>query len=216
MALVSVIPAHDLGVAIVLLTLVVKFLLTPVAHKSIQAQGAMRELQPKLDKIKSETKESQEEQARRIMALYKEHGVNPFSSFVLLLIQLPIIFALYFVSSSGLSIDPTVLYSFVPAPEVINKLFLGLIDVSIASPILAVLTGITQFFQAHLSVPPTQTSSDFARGMQLQIKYVLPVMVTLISFNLAAAVVLYWLTSNVFAICHELSVKRLALRAIVK
>ena len=93
--LTSVVPFADLGVAVVILTVIVRFVIFPFTHKSIKTQAKMREIEPELKKIRSETNGKQEEQARRTMELYKRHGVSPFSGCLLLLIQLPILIALY-------------------------------------------------------------------------------------------------------------------------
>ena len=89
--LTSVVPGHDLGLAVILLTLIVKFILVPISHKTIKTQKKLKELEPEITKLKEKHKDDQQGQALKIMELYKEHGVNPFSGVFLMFIQLPII-----------------------------------------------------------------------------------------------------------------------------
>ena len=131
--------------------------------------------------------------------------------------QIPVIFGLYFVFiREGLpSINADILYSFNAMPENVNMLFLGLLDISQKSIILALLAGVTQFFQAYMMTPPQKKRSatpsikeDLARSMSLQMKYVFPVIITIIASRFPAAVSLYWVTSNVFSIAQELYVRK--------
>lgn len=218
--LVSILPGADLGFAVILLTLLVKIVLFPLSHKSVSTQAKIRTLDPHIKKIREETKNNQQEQAQKIMGLYQEHGVNPFSGCFLLVVQLPIIFALYWVFLKGIQPDPALLYSSVAFPEHINTLFLGLIDMHGKSIVLAVIAGITQFFQIKLSMPPTPSETpvgaersfkdELAKSMSVQMRYVMPVLITFIAYTISSAVALYWVTSNCFSVGHELFVRRKA------
>lgn len=215
------VPFADVGIAVVLLTLLVKFILLPLAHKAIRTQALMRTIGPEITAIREKNKDNREAQARQTMALYKEKGVNPFSGFILILIQLPIIFGLYWVFFKGglpvINID--ILYSFITPPRTVNMEFLGLIDMAGKSLILALLAGITQFFHARLSLPALQArgekqsfKDDLARSFHIQMRYVLPVIVAVIAYTISSAVALYWLTSNIFAIGQEIFVRRKILK----
>src|SRR3990167_8700321 len=151
--LVSVIPGGDVGLAIIVLTLLVKIALFPLSQRSIESQAKMNLLAPELKKIKA-SGGSKEEQAKATFELYKQHKTNPFSGCLLILIQIPIIFALYYVFLRGINFDGGILYSFVPLPENVNVLFLGLIDVSKKSLVLAILAGLSQYLQAHFMPHP--------------------------------------------------------------
>ncbi|MDO8183613.1 MAG: YidC/Oxa1 family membrane protein insertase [bacterium] len=213
-------PTKDLGVAIILLTIIVRLLLYPLYHKSLTTQKKMKDIEPELTKIKEIHKDNKEEQTKKILTLYKDHGVNPLTSFVVVLIQLPIILSLFYVFRGSIQINPDLLYSFIPPPEAIQHLFLGFLDITKRSIPLAVLVGLTQFFQMKLAVPPlppkTNDSTpsfkdDLSRSMNMQMRYVMPIMIVFVSIALPAALSLYWLTSNLFSIVHELIVKRKAL-----
>ena len=130
----------------------------------------------------------------------------------MVLIQIPFIFALYYVFFKGLNFDGSLLYSFIKTPEKINTIFLGLIDISQKSLVLAVLAGVSQFFQAHyMPKPPAQDGSkpgsfqeSFAKSMQVQMKYVFPFVVTFIAYSISGAVALYWIVSNMFTIGQQI------------
>ena len=201
--LISVIPGADVGIAVVILTLVVKILILPLSHKSVVSQAKMRNIEPEIKKAKEEIKDKQE-QAKRIMDLYKKHGVNPFSGCFLMLIQLPIIFALYWVFFKGLgNIDTAPLYAFITHPEHVNMMFLGLIDMTKKSLILALIAGTSQYFQMKLSMPPLPSQEknkasgpvsfkdEFAKNMNVQMRYVLPGIVFFVSYSISSAVALY-------------------------
>ena len=207
----------DVGVAVIVLTVLVKLLLYPLSLKAARTQRLMREMEAPMKEIRAKYKDDREEQGKRMLALYKEKGVNPFSGFVVLFVQLPIILGLYFVFSKGglPGIDTSLLYPFVHGPQTVDMWFVGLVDMASKSHVLAVLAGVTQFFQAHYALTPPPPRSehatfqeDFARSMQLQMKYVLPVMIVFIAYVVNAAVALYWITSNIFGIGQEIFVKR--------
>ncbi|GMQ95344.1 MAG: YidC/Oxa1 family membrane protein insertase [Patescibacteria group bacterium] len=227
--LLSVLPGADVGVAVILLTLLVKITIFPLSHKSVKSQAKIRSIDPEVKKIKKEYGKDKQEQARKVMELYKKHGVNPFSGCLLMLAQLPIILALYWVFFKGLGkLDTTVLYSFVELPAVLNMKFLGLFDMADKSVIIALFAGVTQYFQMKLSLPPQAKrgakenngsgsfKDEFAKNMSMQMRYVLPVFVFFIAYTISAAVALYWLTSNMFSIGHELIVRKKARELIKK
>lgn len=214
--LTAVLPFHDVGVAIVVLTLVVRFIIFPFTHRSVKTQVRMKELEPEIQKIKEKHKAGQE-QAKKIMELYRQHGVSPFSGCLVLLIQLPILLALYKLFWGGVRFDSAELYSFVKMPEIVQFKFLGLIDVNQKNFFLALLTGLTQFFQMRLSFPPAAKNKDLvkpkstnpsfkdelSRTMGFQSKYILPGIIFLVALRSPAAVAVYWTTMNLFGIVHE-------------
>jgi len=218
--LAAVAPWADMGIVIVLFTIVIKLALFPFSMKATKTQQAVKDIEPEIKKLKEKYKDDKQEQAVKTMELYKEKNIKPFSGFLLILIQMPIIFAMYFIFLRGglPEVNLDILYSFINSPGALNTSFLGIIDVTSKSIILALLTGITQFFHTKLSMskiekPATKTKfgegsvkDDFARTMKLQMRYVLPVFVAFISYTLSAAIAIYWTTSNIFHILQELYV----------
>ncbi len=213
--LVSIIPGGDVGVAVILLTILVKLILFPLSQKSIESQAEMNILAPELEKIKK-SGASKEEQARLTFELYKKHNTNPFSGCLLVLVQFPIIIALYYVFYKGINFDGGLLYSFIHAPEHMNMIFLGLLDISKRSLVLAVIAGISQFLQAYyMPAPPAPVTGStgsfqesFAKSMSTQMKYVFPILITWIAYRISGAVALYWITSNLFMVGQQIYVKR--------
>jgi YidC/Oxa1 family membrane protein insertase len=214
--IVSVVPFHDLGIAVIVLTIVVKLILYPFTKRSIVSQVRLRELEPEINRIK-EIYPDKQEQAKKTFELYKQYNVNPFSGCLLILVQLPFIFALYYVFLKGTGFNEWALYSFVHYPAVINTMFLGLIDLHGKSIVLAVLAGISQFFQIWLvtksqktkKLDDTSTFKDqLAHSMAIQTKYILPIFIVFIAYKVSSAVALYWVVSNLFTIVQEILVRR--------
>ena len=208
--LTSVVPGGDVGLAIIILTIIVKIVLYPLSQKAIVGQAKMNALAPLINKIK-QSGANKEEQAKQTFELYKKHKTNPFSGCLLIFIQIPIIFALYYVFLKGLSFDGGTLYSFIPVPSNINMSFLGLIDIHGKSLFLAILAGLSQYLQAYYMPKPAASTGDgtsfqdnFAKSMHLQMKYVFPFLITFIAYSVSGAIALYWVTSNIFAVFQQI------------
>lgn len=198
---------HDFGLAIILVTLLIRIVLYPFFHKGAKQQMLMQRLQPKIKKLQELHKDNKEKQTQELMALYKEHGVNPFSAILLLIIQLPILISLYRIILSGLgSATLSGLYSFIPAPGTINSIFLGVINLQQKSLALVVLAGIAQYFQARLSIyrnPQGDGALSPAEKIARQMAFIGPVFTIVIFYNLPAAVGLYWLFSSLFSLVQQ-------------
>jgi len=212
----------DVGFAIIILTIFVKLVLSPLTKKSIRSQILMKRMEPELKLIKKEFP-NKEEQARKTFDLYKKYDTNPFSGCLVLIIQIPFIIALYYVFWKGLSFDPTVMYSFIHVPTSINTNFLGLVDLSSKSLVLAILAGIAQFLQGYLSSPikpkveivkegeinePKTFQEELSNSMQMNVKYFLPLVIVFFSYSISAAVALYWFTSTMFTVAQEWYMRR--------
>lgn len=218
MGLVVLLPGHSVALAIIALTVVIKSALLPLTAKTSRAQKKMKALEPALKALKEKHGKNREALARATMELYQEHGVNPLSGCLPVLIQLPVIIALYFVFWKGLSVDPAILYGFVPPPPTLDFMFFG-IDLTQKSIVLAVLAGLAQFAVAFLTIPDPFSKKeeikktpnfqdDLQRSMQVQMKYILPVMIGFFAYSISAAVALYWTVGNMVTITQELYMKR--------
>jgi len=202
-------PGHNFGVAIIVLTVLIKFILYPLGAKGIQSQKNFSEIQSEIKEIQEKYKNNKEEQTRQLMELYKKKKINPFSGCLPLLVQLPILIALYRVFWRGFQAEQMVfLYSFVPDPGVINTLFLGFIDLAKPNIILAVLAGILQFFQTKIITfenrnENREKSSSFSDQMQKQMQYFMPIFTVMILFRLPSAIGLYWVVVNLFTIVQQ-------------
>lgn len=211
--LYDVIPGRDIGLAIILLTIIVRLILWPISNKALHSQKALAEIQPKLEALKKEYpgKEKQEELAKAMMALYSKEKVSPFSSCLPVLIQLPVFIALYQALSHGLkSSGFELLYPFVPNPGTIEPSLFGLLNLATPNIVLAVLAGVGQYFQAKMMITrqqPKQTpgaaDEQMLATMNKQMLYMMPVLTVLLGWKLPAGLTLYWLMTNVLTVAQQ-------------
>src|SRR3989344_5361854 len=205
--LYNVIPGHDTGIVILVVTILVRLLLYPLTSSSIKSQKSMQDLQPKLEAIKKEFAGDTQKQTQATMELYKNNKVNPFASCLPLLIQLPILIALYMVMRDGLSSTTDLsknLYTFVANPGLLNSVSFGFFDLAKPHALLAVLAGAAQYWQARTMItkqPPKNAGpgakdEGMAAMMNKQMLYFMPVMTVVIGFSLPAGLTLYWLFST--------------------
>ncbi len=198
---------NDLGIAIIILTLGIRFLLFPLSKKGIQSQKAISALQPKIKELQKKYPKK-EEQARQMMELYKKYKVNPMSGCLPILVQLPILIALFQVFYTGLRPEKLdLLYSFVSRPAQIDSSFLGLVDLAAPSLALAVVAGLLQFIQAKMIMPAKTNlktkGMDFSSMMGQQMTYFMPIITIFIAMRLPAALPLYWIVITLFGIIQQ-------------
>lgn len=217
--LMGALPFFDAGIIVILFTIIVKLIMFPLSIKATRAQIEMKEIEKDLKLIKEQYPDKQV-QTQKTIELYKEKNINPFAGFFVLILQLPIIIALYqiFLKSGLPVINTALLYSFISAPLAINMNFLGLIDIAGKSIVLALLAGVSTYFQIAYATPPADKNvdsstkptmqEDMMKMMQKQMKYGFPVLVTFISWSVSAAVSIYWITSNLFTIAQELYMRK--------
>ncbi|TSC89788.1 MAG: putative 60 kDa inner membrane insertion protein [Parcubacteria group bacterium Gr01-1014_3] len=204
---------QDLGIAIILLTIVIRVILYPLFYKSLHNQSMMQKIQPEIEKVRHEHKDNKEKQAQVLMELYRTHKVNPFMGFLLILIQLPILISLYHVILKGFTLESfSNLYSFITPPAVLNHSLLGLIDLQQSSIVIVGLAAILQYFQGKLALP--KKSGD-AKGEESpaakvgrQMVFIGPILTLLILNSLPGAVGLYWATTSAFSIVQQIIVNK--------
>jgi YidC/Oxa1 family membrane protein insertase len=219
--LVGILPFSDIGLAVVILTLLVRFIIFPISRNAIKSQIKMKEIQKPLKDIQEKYKDDRQTMSLEMMKLYKDNNIKPFSSFLLILIQLPIIISLFFVfSRTNLpEINPDFLYSFISLPEQINPLMLGFFSLTSKSIVLAFLAAFTQFIQAQIMFkknellkkddeePKEGMMNDVMKGMQVQMKYVMPIFMYFLALSLGSLIAIYFVTGNIFSIFQEMYVK---------
>jgi len=202
----------DLGVAIIFLTLIVRLILFPLFHKTAKHQKIAQKIQPEIKKIQQKHKNNKEAQTREIMDLYKKHQVNPLTPLILLIIQLPILFAVYKIFRDGISESTlSMLYSFVPAPENVSHTFLGLVELNAVSIPIAIAAAVAQFTQGKLATARAKNQDSMsaqARSMTKVIVFMGPAVALIVLTKFPAAVGLYWLTSTVFSIIQQTIVNK--------
>ncbi len=202
----------DVGIAILLITILFQLLLYPLNNKSIRAQKVMADLQPKLEKLKKEHKEDQQKLAAETMKLYKDNKINPFGSCLPVLAQIPIFLALFYVFQNAFK-DTSfeLLYPFVANPGSIDPVSLGIFNLAGKSAVLAVLAGAAQFVQTKMLMtkrPPAvagEGSKDesMAAMMNKQMLYMMPILTIIIGFQFPAGVVLYWFFRTLLAVIQQ-------------
>jgi YidC/Oxa1 family membrane protein insertase len=198
----------DFGLAIISLTFLIRILFYPLTTKSLKSQKALEEFQKKVREIQEKYQDDKEKQVKEMMDLYQKEKINPFSGFFPLLIQLPILIALYQVFRKGLISEEMVnLYSFVPKPGQINPLFLNFLDLTKSSLILAFLAGIFQFFQTKMTLPKTKKTKSqldrFSEMIQKEFLYFFPIFTIFLLWKLPSAISLYWLVTTIFSIFQQ-------------
>ncbi|OGQ45553.1 MAG: hypothetical protein A3H42_01430 [Deltaproteobacteria bacterium RIFCSPLOWO2_02_FULL_46_8] len=196
----------SIGWAIVLVTVLIRIILYPLTHQSLKAQQTMQKLQPMIGELKAKYKNNKEEFSKQLMQLYRQQNVNPFSSCLMIGVQLPILWALYRVFQEELGsggIPDGILYSFIVAPSASTTLFLG-VDLATSSIALAVVAGAAQYLQAR-SLPhaPAPAPKDGAGRdeqmltmMNKQMLYFFPVITVVIGSTIPSGLTLYWAVST--------------------
>jgi YidC/Oxa1 family membrane protein insertase len=212
---------NDLGLAIIVLTMIIRLALVPLTRQQLKSSKAMQELQPEIKRLREKYKD-QQQQAKALQELYKEKGVNPLAGCLPLLIQLPVLYGLYYALSNVIR-DATlksvnnIIYPFLPHftkfPD-INLKWFTFIDphwfISLGQPdpthILPILAGLATFLQLRMSQPKTAATSGSTDMMSQQMKlmqYIMPFITVFFAWQFAAGLALYWTTSSVFGMVQQ-------------
>lgn len=205
--LYNVLPIKDMGIAIVLLTIIIRIVLWPLSKKQIQVQKRMRDLQPHIEEINKKHKDNPQQKNLEIFKLYKENKANPASSCITLLIQLPVLLAMFSVFRDGLDLTKTAanLYSFIPAPSALDTFLLNIRYFNLTAPnlILTLLTAVVQFWQSKMTTttqPSLKTEASKDESMQAmlnkQMLYIMPIITIIFGMRLPSGIMLYWLIST--------------------
>lgn len=187
---------RDLGLAIIILTVLVRIILLPFFYKGARDQTLMQQLQPKIKEIQDRHKNDKTKQAEALMSLYKEHKINPFSSILLLIIQIPIFIALFDLFSNKIKT-----YAFV-SPTLFN-----LIDLTSKNIVIVLIAALLQYFQTKLMMGK-QTGGGAAVQMQKTMLVIGPVITVLILMNLPSAIGLYWLVFSAFSFVQQIFINK--------
>lgn len=205
--LYNIIPGRDLGLAIIALTLLIRIILIPAFQKSLKSQKELQHLQPQLEEIRRKHKDNKEAQTKATLELYKQHKINPFSSCLPLLVQLPILIALYQVFLSGLHNKVSgELYPFISDPGKIQTSFLSFVDLAQPNLYFGLAAGLLQFVQSKMMVPKKNSGSapDKTQAlMNAQLTYFMPIVTAFIAIRLPAGLAVYWIVTTLFAIGQQ-------------
>ncbi|PIQ42877.1 MAG: membrane protein insertase YidC [Gammaproteobacteria bacterium CG11_big_fil_rev_8_21_14_0_20_46_22] len=172
------------GVAIILLTVLIKLIFYKLSEKSFRSMAMMRDLQPKIQALKEQYKDDRQALGRATMELYRKEGVNPMGGCLPMVVQIPVFIALYYVLAESVQLRMAD--------------FLWIHDLSMKDPyyILPILMGVSMFVQQRLSPPA-------ADPMQAKMMMFMPVFFTIIFLNFPAGLTLYWLTNNTITVLQQ-------------
>lgn len=211
--LYNIVPGHDLGIAIILMTIIIKLILLPLSKKSLKSQKALQDLQPEIEALKKEHGKNREELGKATLELYKKNKVNPFSSCLPLLIQMPFLIAVFRVFRNGFN-EQTMsnLYSFITAPT-INYISLGFINLEQRNIPIAVLAGLAQYWQAKMmstkKPAPEVVASKGAKdenmlsSMNKQMIYFMPILTVVMGITFPGGLALYWLMTTLLTALQQ-------------
>jgi YidC/Oxa1 family membrane protein insertase len=218
----ALIPGHDFGIAVILLTVLVRLALWPLASKQLHSQKALTAIQPEVNKLKKKFEKDPQKFNAAVMELYKEKEVNPFSSCLPTLLQLPVLFGFFYVfrefanadfvkiaEGSGImaQIYPFVknlsfVSNFTSSIQAINTTMFGLLDLAKPNIYLGVVAGALQFVQSKMLMPKNQ-ENDAASAMTKNMTYLFPILTVFIAIKLPAALPLYWAVTTAFAVGQQ-------------
>jgi len=218
----NILPIKDIGIAAIILVILVRLILFPFFKKSFTTQKKISEISPQIKEVQEKYKKDLKKQAEELQKLYKKHKINPSHTFLLFLVQLPIIIALYKVFLSGFSqeIVKKEIYSFIKAPQDINTLFIGILNLSQKNSLFAMFVALVQFFQTKFSsksIPQQKNFSsekekkifEFSQIFQKQMNFFMPLFTFFILSTLPSIIALYWLTTNLFSFLEYFMVKKI-------
>ncbi|MEA4910878.1 Membrane protein insertase YidC 2 [bioreactor metagenome] len=216
-------PSHDIGVAIILTTIAIKIILLKLNLSSQRSAYLIKDAQTELAEIKKKYEGDSKKIAEETMRIYKEKKIKPFSSILVVLIQIPIFFALFYVfRDGGVTLRPDLIYSFNNFPETVKNLAFGFMNLSQKYIWVGVLTGITMFILSkRQSLGLAKTKDDkkttnkkedfqavFSKTMQMQMTYFLPVISGISAAVLPSAIGVYWTTNNILSLFQDIYIKR--------
>lgn len=197
----------DLGIAIILTTILVRCVLFPVYQKVIKQQVLTAKVAPEVARIQKDHKEDKERQTKEILELYKKNKVNPFYIIFAIIVQIPVFLAVWKVITTGTSSAMGEgLYSFITNPGTLNHMFLGIVNLSDKNLIFVIAAALIQFFQSKMASASTPKPAEGApknpfSGNQLSV--MMSIMTLVILWNLPAAVAIYWITTTLFSVVQQ-------------
>ena len=219
----GIIPGHDFGLSIILLTILIRLVLWPLANKQLHSQKKMQSLQGDIAKVREKAAGDKQKESAMLMELYKEKEVNPFSACLPTLLQFPILIAMFVVfkkSTGSISGVEQLLYEPVKNLHYIQQVIsgqipfntdlFGLINMAKPSILLAIIAGVTQFAQVKMITPKKQKSNvkDSQAQMTAMMNYTFPALTVFIAWSLPAALPTYWIATNMVAIFQQWLVMR--------
>ena len=181
------------GVAIIIMTVLIKIVFWPLSHKSFQSMERMKKLQPEMQKIREKYADDKETMNKEIMQLYKAHKVNPAGGCLPILVQIPVFFGLYQALLNAIELRHAVFIPYLPFTNIPWLTDLAAPDPFMISPLIM---GASMFIQQKMSPPPGDPT-------QAKIMLFMPVIFTVLFINFPSGLVLYWLVNNIISIGQQ-------------
>lgn len=194
--LYTYLPGPDFGVAVIVLTLLLRLILYPLSAKAFESQKAQVRIQSKVREIQEQYKGRKDELSRKLLELYRAEKINPFAAILPLLPQLLVLLSLYRVLNNGLGEGQL---------SLIDPSFFGIVDLSEKFWPFAIAAGISQFIQGKQMLPLQQKAGvkDMSQNIQTKMVYAFPLLTVVFALQFPAALSLYWTTSNIFSIAQQ-------------
>jgi len=189
-------PGQDFGVAVIVLTLLLRFILYPLSAKAFESQKAQMRIQDKVKVLQEQYKGQRDELSRKLLELYRAEKINPFAAILPLLPQLLVLLSLYRVLNGGFGEGQL---------SLIDPLFFGIVDLGGKFWPFALAAGLSQFFQGKQMLPPNPKAGakDMSQNIQTKMVYFLPFLTVVFALQFPAALSLYWTTSNIFSVAQQ-------------
>jgi YidC/Oxa1 family membrane protein insertase len=195
---------HNYGIAIILVTVVVKLLFWPITHKGMKSMKTMQKLQPKMAKLREKHGNDRERLNQEMIKLYQTYKINPLGGCLPMLLQIPVFFALYKVLLQTIELRHAPFMLWINDLSAPDRLYLGF-DLPYLGglPVLTLLMGASMFLQQKMM----PTSMD---PMQAKVMLFLPVIFTFLFVNFASGLVLYWFVNNLLSMAQQHVINRQA------
>jgi len=193
----------NFGVAIILLTVLIKLLFYPLTRKSFESMRAMQKLQPEMAKIRERLQDKPDEMNKEVMELYKRHKVNPLGGCLPMLLQLPVFIGLYSALQNAIELRHAPFIGWIndlSAPDRLGTIQLPFVDHP-GVPVLTLTMGVSMFVQQWM----TPSAADPA---QQRVMMIMPLMFTFMFINFPAGLTLYWLVNNLLTIGQQYAISR--------
>jgi YidC/Oxa1 family membrane protein insertase len=195
----NVVPNY--GVAIILITIVVRLLMFPIMQRQMRSMKRMSAIAPRMKEIQEQYKDDRERQSQEVMKLYKESGFNPLTGCLPMVLQLPVFIGLYYALQNAIALRQEPFFAWIhdlSAPEVLFMVP----GLELPVRLLPILMGGSMVLQTRL----TPTTMDPAQARMMNT--IMPLMFTFMFYQFASGLVLYWLVSNLLGIAQQLVVNR--------
>jgi len=194
--------SHNYGIAIILVTVLVKIIFWPLSHKSYQSMKAMQKLQPQMAKLREKYKNNRERMNKELMALYRTYKINPMSGCLPMLLQIPVFFALYKILFYAIEIRHAPFFLWINDLSAPDRLPVGLqIPYTGGLPVLTLLMGASMFIQQKMTPSPGDPT-------QQKFMMFLPIIFTFMFLNFPSGLVLYWLVNNLLSIGQQYCINK--------